>query len=563
MTRSHSLPVAAMFASLVATSCAPVIARAQQPAEQHASAQHASANSRTDNRPERLDWFRDQGLGLFIHWSIDSQLGLIISHSLAGSSHDYASRFYNDLPKTFNPTSFDPDRLARLARLAGFRYMVFTTKHHNGFAMWNTATTDFSITHTPYHADITQRLLSSFRAQGLATGLYFSPDDFHWLFLNGKPIQRLVPQVQPKANPGLMQLDQQQVTELMTRYGPISVFFFDGEATGLRDIVWRSQPDTVVTRGALETPEQNVPGAPLEGAWEANMTLGTAWGDQPTDDVLKPVDEVVRTLVHVRSRGGNLLLNVSPTAEGALPAAQEATIRTLGSWMFINGEAIYATRPWVVTNEGDLWFTRSKDGHSLYVIVDGAANTTGWKRGDRREFVLRTVRATGTTRASVLGQSDELVEYRPEIDAKSRIDQRPDGLHVSVVRAQRMRDSDQWPLPTVIRLTDVAEAFTPPQVHTLPATRQPDGTVQLRGDWTSTESNADAQGATFSFEVRDITGEDKQSRLRGWSHLASQPASKPGTYTATFTPEPGRQYEVRSVLAHPLLTLYGPVVPLQ
>ena len=552
MSRRTSLSSTALLLALGAASSA---------AAQHPSPKQPTTAPATqlDNRPERLDWFRDQGLGLFVHWSIDSELGLIISHSLAGSSHDYASRFYRDLPKTFNPTGFDPDRLARLARLAGFRYMVFTAKHHNGFAMWNTATTDFSITHTPYRADITQKLLSSFRGQGLATGLYFSPDDFHWLFQNGKPIQRLVPQVQPRANPGLMQLDQRQVTELMTRYGPVSVFFFDGEATGLRDLVWRSQPNTVVTRGALETPEQNVPGAPLAGAWEANMTLGTAWGEQPTDDVIKPVDEVVRTLVHVRSRGGNLLLNVSPTAEGTLPVAQEQTIRTLGSWMFLNGEAIYSTRPWVVTNEGDLWFTRSKDGHSLYVIVDGASNTTGWKRGDRRDFVLKTVRSTAATKISVLGQSDELVEYRPEIDARSRAEQKPDGLHISVVRAQRMRDSDVWPLPTVIRLTDVAAAFTPPQVHTLPALREPNGTLQLRGDWSGA---AAAPGATFSFEVRDITGEDKQSRLRGWAALPTQPASNPGAYTATFTPQPGRQYEVRSVLAHPLLTLYGEAVPL-
>ena len=522
-------------------------------------ARAAAAPAQTDNRPERLEWFRDQGLGLFIHWSIDSQLGLIISHSLAGSSHEYASRFYSDLPKTFDPTGFDPDRLARLAKLSGFRYMVFTAKHHNGFCMWKTNSTPFNIGQTPYRQDITQKLLDSFRAQGIATGLYFSPDDFHWLFENGKPIQRLVPEVQPKANPGLMHLDQQQVTELMTRYGPVSVFFFDGEATGLRDIVWRSQPDAVVTRGAIETPEQNVPGAPLPGAWESNMTVGNAWGNQPTDDVLKTPGELVRILVHVRARGGNLLLNVSPTAEGTLPPGQEEAIRTLGSWMFVNGDAIYATRPWVVTNEGNLWFTRSKDKHSLYVIVDDLPDSARWKRGERREFVLKTARATPSTQVSVLGQSGDLVEYRPEIDARSTFHQEADGLHISVVRAQRMRDSDVWPLPTVIQLSDVAEAFTPPVVHTLPATRNADGSVELHGNWTSADA---ADGAQFGFEVRDITGEDRQSRLRGWTSLPKVPASRPGTYTARFTPQPGRQYEYRSFLVHPLLTLYGPAAPL-
>ncbi len=515
----------------------------------------------TDNRPERLEWFRDQALGLFIHWSIDSQLGLIISHSLAGSSRDYATRFYEELPKTFKPTAFDPDGMARLAKLAGFRYMVFTTKHHNGFCMWQTATTPFNIGQTPYREDITKQLLTSFRAQGIATGLYFSPDDFHWLYENNKPIQRLVPQVQPKANPGLMQLDQQQVTELMTKYGPIAAVFFDGEAAGLRDIVWRAQPDTVVTRGALETPEQNVPGAPLPGAWEANMTVGSAWGYQPTDDVPKSADELVRTLVHVRSRGGNLLLNISPTPEGAIPQEQEDVLRTFGSWMFLNGEAIYGTRPWVVTNEQDLWFTRSKDKHALYVIVDEKDRTAAWKRGARREFVLKTVRATPNTEVNVLGQSDELVEYRPELSAKSSVHQEADGLHVSVVRAQRLRDSDRWPLPTVIRLTDVEEAFQPPAVTTLPALHGPQGSVMLRGSWSAqAKEDTSAAGAEFGFEVRNITGEDKQSRLHGWERLPKQPAATPGTYTAAFTPKLGEQYEYRSVLVHPLLTLYGNAV---
>src|SRR5436305_6228966 len=105
----------------------------------------AAALSAQANQPDRLEWFRDQGFGLFIHWSADSQLGTIISHSLAGASDAYIDRYYRDLPKTFDPTHLDPDTLARLASLSGFRYMVFTTKHHSGFAMWDTKTVPFSI----------------------------------------------------------------------------------------------------------------------------------------------------------------------------------------------------------------------------------------------------------------------------------------------------------------------------------------------------------------------------------------------------------------------------------
>ncbi|MGI4854266.1 MAG: alpha-L-fucosidase [Janthinobacterium lividum] len=511
------------------------------------------------NKAERLEWFRDQGLGLFIHWSADSQLGVIISHSLAGASDAYVDRYYRDLPKTFDPTHLDPDGLARLASLAGFRYMVFTTKHHSGFAMWDTKTVPFNIMQTPYHQDVTKQLFGAFRSQGVATGVYFSPDDFLWLHTHGKQIQRLANDVQPSANPGLLALDRAQMTELMSGYGPVSVVFFDGEARGLRDIAWKLQPDTVVTRGAIETPEQNVPGAPLPGAWEANMTLGTAWGYQPSDEKYKSVEDLLHILIQTRARGGNLLLNIGLEPDGSLAREQEDRMRTLGSWMFINGDAIYATRPWVVTNEGDLWFTRSKDRRTLYAIAEGDANTKNWKRGDAREFVLKTVRATAKTTVGVLGQNDQLVEYRPNIDAKSTFHQEADGLHVRVVRAQRLRDSDNWPYPSVMTLTDVEEAFTPPVVRTLPATRT-GNTTTLHGDW---QDKAATPGTRFGFDYRIVTGEDTQSRLNAWTHLPAQPAEKPGLYSAQFQPVAGELYEVRAVLMHPLLTIYGEPVLLK
>ena len=520
---------------------------------------HSLGAQQRDNKPERLEWFRDQGLGLFIHWSIDSQLGLIISHSLAGASREYTDRFYTELPRTFDPTRFDPDALARLAHLAGFRYMVFTAKHHNGFCMWDTATQPFNITNTPYKQDITAQLFRAFGAQGVAPGVYFSPDDFRWLYQHGKPVQRLVPEVQPRANPGLLQMDQAQVRELMSHYGPVAAVFFDGEASGLRDLVWQLQPDAVVTRGAIETPEQNIPGAPLPGAWEANMTLGTAWGYQPSDEKYKSAGDLIRLLIHTRARGGNLLLNVGLKPDGSLPEEQEQGLRTLGSWMFINGDAIYATRPWVVTNEGNLWFTQARDHGTLYVIVDDNEAGPEWKRGTAREFVLKTVRSTRSTGVSVLGQSGDLVEYRPELKPQSTWTQQADGLHIRVMRAQRLRDSDHWPYPTVIALKNVEQAFTPPTVTTLPAVLG-NGEWRLHGRWNNPD---DVKDARFGFDYRIITGEDTQSRLHGWQHLPVQPAAHPGEYEASFHPAPGETYEVRAVLQHPLLTLYAQPVVLQ
>ena len=326
------------------------------------------------NKPERIEWFRDLGFGLFIHWSVDSQTGVVISHSLPGADEAYINRFFTDLPKTFNPRKFYPQDWAALAKLAGIRYMVFTTKHHAGFTMWDTKTTGFGIMNTPFKRDITKELVDAFRAQDIRAGFYFSPDDFLWLWKNKIEIQRNIPAVQPRNNPGLMQLNLAQMRELMTNYGAIDMVFLDGEPHQLRDLAWQLQPDTIVTRGAIQTPELYVPGIPLEGAWEANFTMGTAWQYQPQNDSYKSGGQVIDILVETRAKGGNLLLNVGPKPNGELPIEQEDRLREVALWMFVNREAIYDTRPWVVTNETGIWFTSSKAGDTLYALTIAGKN---------------------------------------------------------------------------------------------------------------------------------------------------------------------------------------------
>lgn len=130
------------------------------------------------NKPERELWLKNTGLGLFIHFSMDSQLGVVISHSLVGASDDYVTRYFNELPKTFDPSKFDPRQIATLAKLAGMKYIVFTTKHHSGFCMWDTKTTGFNITHTPYKKDLLKEFVDATREAGLQVGFYFSPENF-------------------------------------------------------------------------------------------------------------------------------------------------------------------------------------------------------------------------------------------------------------------------------------------------------------------------------------------------------------------------------------------------
>ncbi len=412
-------------------------------------AAQAPAGSLT-NRADRLEWFRDQGFGLFVHWNVDSQLGSVISHSMVGATEDYLKRYVEDLPKTFNPCKFHPQDWAALAKLAGIRYVVFTAKHHSGFCMWPTRTTDFNIRHTPFKRDITAELLRAFREQDSAPGLYFSPDDFWWLYTNHKTLQRNIPDVQPANNPGLMAHDLAQVRELLTRYGPIEVLFFDGQAQGLRDLAWRLQPRVVVTRGAMDTPEQFIPGQGNDEAWEACFTMGKAWGYQPTLEDYKSGGQVISMLIQTRAKGGNLLLNVGPKPDGELPIEQEERLREIALWMFVNGEAIHDARPWVLTNEKDIWFTKRKDADTVYAFVQEKER---WKHGEWKEIVLQSVKATDQTQVSVLGQNDQVLEYKATVRPKTTWSQQPDGLHIRAMRAQRLDDLRQWPNPVVLKIT--------------------------------------------------------------------------------------------------------------
>jgi len=509
------------------------------------------------NQPDRLDWFRDQGFGLFIHWSLDSQLGVVISHSLVGASRDYTDRFFTELPESFNPRQFHPEDWATLAHLAGVRYVMFTTKHHSGFAMWDTHTTPFGIMKTPFHRDVTKEVFEAFRAQGIAAGVYYSPDDFWWLYEHDIPIERHTEQVQPRNNAALMQYDQAQIQELLTRYGKVDVLFLDGEPNGLRELAWKIDSKIIVTRGAIKTPELTIPGMPIPGAWETCMTMGIGWQYQPQNEHYRSGGELIRMLIQTRAKGGNFLLNVGPKPNGDLPIEEEERLREIALWMFVNSESIYSVRPWIITNEGDTWFTKRKDSSALYAIVE---SDQPWPRATWKDFVLHSVRATAKTEISVLGQNDKAVEYHPEINPKSTFHQEKDGLHIRVMATQRLQDNFRWPNPAVIKLTNVEPAFAPPQVETLKATRT--GSVAtLEG---KLDDMGDSSSVEATFEYRPVLGEDVNSRTSSWTATQTTTLSKTGPFTARVENlDPKGTYEFRAVIHHPLLNLYGQERPLK
>jgi len=275
------------------------------------------------NKPERLQWLQDAGFGLSVHFGVDSQLGSVISHSMVGASEDYLNRFINELPKTFNPKRFDAEELVILAKLAGMKYVLIDTKHHSGFCMWDTKTTDFNIMNTPYGKDFVAECVKAIRKHGLAVGFYYSPEDFLYLYKRGIQMRRRNPLIDADTDPDYAGFIKAQCRELMTKYGRVDVMCIDGMGKEpAKQVIWGLQPDILITRGALSTPEQTLAGIPAEGAWEARMTMGTQWQYKPTNENYKSGTRIIEILIETRGQGWGAAFDCRPeagrsTAEGA------------------------------------------------------------------------------------------------------------------------------------------------------------------------------------------------------------------------------------------------------
>ncbi len=486
-----------------------------------------------NNKPEREEWLKDAGFGMFIHWNIDAQLGTVISHSLAGSSEAYAEKYIRELPSTFNPMDWNPEKIVILAKNAGMKYIVFTTKHHNGFCFWDTESTDFSITHTPYLEDLLAEFVETCRKYGMAVGFYFSTEDFVFSYQQGvKDIQRVdhwehTASIR-EAYEAYLQL---QVKELMTNFGQVDMFFIDSEAyrEEVKAMVWEMQPNCIITRGAILTPEQFIPGETINAAWESNMTMGTQWNYKPTNEHYKSGTYLINALIKARARGGSFLLNVGPDAWGNLNEAQQGRLIELAAWNFVNGESIKEVRPWIVSNEGDIWYARHKEENTLYAYITGIED---WKRGDRKSFLLRSVKSTAKTRISVLGQSGNLVEYMPDVNGQATFDQTTEGLAISMVRAQRIYNNHQWPNPIVVKLEHVEAALDPAKFVTVNAKVVGAGTISFKANVNEASEGSEYQ---LCFEYRHRVSSLDKAGENQWLRCEYAPFSGPGEYATVVT----------------------------
>jgi alpha-L-fucosidase len=419
------------------------------------------------------------------------------------------------------------------------KYIVFTTKHHSGFCMWDTQTTPFNIMNTPYHKDLLKEFTEATRAEGLGVGFYFSPEDFWFLHQHGIPISRTDVRMDDSLRKAYDDYTRRQCEELMTHYGNIDVLFIDGSPKEVvKNTCWRLQPDLLITRGAMKTPEQVLPGEKSTDPWLSCITMGTAWQYQPTNERYKSGNQLIRLAIEARAKGGSLLLNIGPMADGSLPAEQEGRLREMAAWYFINHECMDSVRSWVVSREDDIWFT-TRD-HTLFAIVTGE-----WKEGERKTFHLHSVKAGPDTRVSVLGQNSLIIEYKQD-DVGCRLRRTDDGLELSVVKAQRIYDDHRWPNPVVIRLDNVLPAFDEAvTVRTLDSRAAAGGvlfTGQVTGDKRTLVKKA-------RFYYRPYAGQVETLYAAPWTATKWVPVDAGGSFQSMEQKvRRDRRYEYRAVV---------------
>ncbi len=488
-----------------------------------------------NNKTQRETWLKDAGFGMFLHWNIDVQLGTVISHSLVGSSEAYAEKYIKELPETFNPVDWNPEKIVILAKNAGMKYIVFTTKHHCGFCFWDTKSTGFKITNTPYGKDILTEFVQACRKYGMAVGFYFSTEDFVYSYRNGiKDIQRTGHW--EKAEPIREQYEaylQLQTRELMTQFGKVDIFFIDSEAyrEEVKKMVWDMQPECLITRGAIHTPEQFIPGEIIFGAWESNMTMGTAWNYKPTNEHYKSGTYLINALIKARARGGSFLLNIGPDQWGNLNEGQQGRLQEMAAWNFVNEEAIQDVRPWIISNEGNIWLSRHKEDNTVFAYITGIEN---WIRGDRKSFLLRSVKTSKKTRISVLGQTGNVVEYMPAVDGTAYVKQSGDSLLLSVVRAQRIYNNHKWPNPVVVKLEHVEAAMEPARFVTVDAKKfKHTGVSGEKGVLFNSRIIENGDGTEYSlfFEYRPRVSSLDRGGENDWQRSERMKIAGPGEYS--------------------------------
>jgi alpha-L-fucosidase len=375
---------------------------------------------------QKLSQWQDWKFGIIIHWGAYSEWGVVESWSLCPEDEPWCERkgqfaddyfayerAYENIRRKFYPEKFYPEGWAKAAKEAGMRYVVFTTKHHDGFCMFDSKYTDYKITDAASRfashprSNVSKEIFNAFREQGLAIGAYFSKPDWHnndYWWPKFPPLDRNVnydPQKYPEKWKNFQQFTYHQIEELMSNYGPIDVLWLDGgwvrpagsltaetipwigknqwiqdiDMPAIAQMARVNQPGLLIVdrtvHGEFEnyrTPEQQIPTDIPDYPWESCITLGDSWYSTGPAEKYKSVNWAIHTLVRIVAKGGNLLLGVGPDKYGDFVPEVYERLAGIGKWMNVNQMAIYDTKPLLPYESGNFCFTQSKDGKKRYAI---------------------------------------------------------------------------------------------------------------------------------------------------------------------------------------------------
>jgi len=320
---------------------------------------------------ERMQWWLEARYGMFIHWGVYSipARGEWVMYLEHIPHEEYAP-----LAKKFSPKKYDPDEWVRLAKKAGMRYMVLTTRHHDGFSLFDSQVSDFTAPKTAAKRDLVREFVEACHRGGMRVGFYYSLLDWRY------PAYFAGPQRDPEGWKELVDYVHAQVRELCSNYGKIDILWYDGgwpytaedwRSAELNAMVRELQPEIIINNRSLlpedfDTPEQHIQPSDPGRPWETCMTLNDSWGYNAADDNWKTPKQVLMNLVRCAHGGGNFLLNVGPKPDGSIPKESVRILSRVGEWLEVNGGSIYGTtRSPFLTSTG---LTTLK-GNTLYMHV--------------------------------------------------------------------------------------------------------------------------------------------------------------------------------------------------
>ncbi len=418
-------------------------------------------------KSQRMAWWKDAKFGLFIHWGIYAvAAGEYKGQKNYGEWLMYEAKIprpeYEKFAPQFNPVQFNAEDWVLLAKNAGMKYIVITSKHHDGFCLFDSKVSDYDIIdRTPFKRDPLRELADACRKHGLKLCFYHSIMDWHISTpLNGQ-VTRTPSEIKAEFTRYRDEYMLPQLRELLTNYGDIGVLWFDGEwidewteeqGKALYQYVRDLQPNIIINNrvgkgrngmqgmspeaaaGDFGTPEQEILEEKSTLDWESCMTMNDHWGYNKNDKNFKPAEELIWNIADITAKGGNFLLNVGPTAEGLFPPECVERLKAIGEWMAVNNEAVYASRPWTHWREGENIRYASGANGAIYVFI---------RKVQGAEMTLKKIRPEAGSTITLLGSSNP-IPWR----------QTPDGIQI------RLPNGSASPYPLVLRMQGNPETVT-------------------------------------------------------------------------------------------------------